>query len=234
MYVLILLLGAALLYANRHRLLMLGSAFAQVVAGMCLALALGVLFGTMAGKSSATEAGYAALFTLILAFPCVWLLGRLGPAPPAPAPPAAAAPDRRRFWQRAAPGQLPGQLPGQTAWETLQRAAPEQSARISVARRSASRLLAASAGPNPPPDPGELASLIKKHVPPAIDSALAEAATQQGAARLQTLETLVETLEDIAAEAERLMASRSGSREGNRDVALLRRRLQAMERRGPV
>jgi hypothetical protein len=225
MYLLILLLGAVLLYANRHRLAMLGSAFAQVVAGMCLALALGVLLGTLAGKSSASEAGYSALFTLILAFPSVWLLGRLGPAPSAPP-----APDRRRFWQRTAPGQLPGPM----AWEALQRAAPEQSARISVARRSASRLLAASASPNPPPDPGELTNLIRKHVPPAIDSALAEAATQQGAARLQTLETLVETLEDIAAEAERLMASRSGSREGNRDVALLRRRLQAMERRGPL
>jgi hypothetical protein len=224
MYVLILLAAAALLYANRHRLALLGSAFAQVIAGLCLALALGVLLGSLAGASSASEAGYSALFTLILAFPSVWLLGRFAPAPTIPSP------SRRRFWQRA----NPAALPGPEAWDALLRSAPDHAARITVARRSASRLLAASASPNPPPDPGELTSLIRKHVPPAISSALAEAATEQGPARAQTLETLVDTLEDIAAEAERLIASRSSTRDGNHDVALLRRRLQNMDRRGPI
>ncbi len=223
MYLLIILIGLGLLYANRNRLALLGSAFAQVVAGLCLALALGVLLGTVAGTGSAAQAGLSALFTLILAFPSVWLLGRLAPAPATALP---AATDRRRFWQRA----NPAQLPGAAAWDALGRAATDQAARIAVARRSAARLLAASASPNPPADPGELASVIRKHVPAAIDSALAEAASQQGATRTATLETLVDTLEDIAAEAERLIASRSDSREGNREVALLRRRLEAMGR----
>jgi len=229
MYIFIALLGVILIVANRNRLSMLGTAFAQVVAGLCLALAIGLTLGTVVGESSAAEAGYTAIFTLLLAFPSVWLLGRIGPAPRGVDLPED-APRRRLFWQRASPAELPGH----DAWTALARATPDQSARIAVARRSATRLLRAAASPNPPEDPGEMVNLIRKHVSPAIRSALAEAASQTGPARTATLETLVDTLEDLAAEAERVLASRSRTSDGNREVAVLRRRLEAMERRGPI
>ena len=179
-------------------------------------LVLGILLGNLVGDSSAGEAGYAAIFTLLLSFPSVWLMGRLGTARPR------AAEDRPAHRAKAA---LPD-LAGAASWDGLARATPAHAARIAVARRSAARLLAAMDRPNAPDDPAELANLIRKHVPRAIDSTLAEAAGQGAATRDAALETLVETLEGIAAEAERLLSRRAAN--AVPEVAIIRRRLDAM------
>jgi hypothetical protein len=205
----------AVIIFNRRFLSMLGEAVAQVMAGLCLALVLGLLLGNLAGDSSAGEAGYAAIFTLLLSFPSVWLMGRIGGGRPA------VAEDRPARRAKALPD-----LPGAASWDGLAKAAPGHAARIAVARRSAARLVKAMAGANAPDDPAELANLIAKHVPRAIDSTLAEAGSQSEVAREAGLETLVETLEDIAAEAERLLSRRTAA--GVPEVAIIRRRLEAM------
>jgi hypothetical protein len=215
----------ALIIFNRRYLTMLGEAVAQVMAGLCLALVMGILLGNLVGDSSAGEAGYAAIFMLLLSFPSVWLMGRLGALKPR------AVDDRpARRAARASPA-LPD-LPGAASWEALAGIAPAHAARIAVARRSAARLVGAMAGPNAPADPAELANLIRKHVPGAIDSTLAGSAGQSAAARNAAIETLVETLEDIAAEAERLLSRRQA--QGIPEVAIIRRRLEAMGTRSPL
>lgn len=214
----------ALIIFNRRYLTMLGEAVAQVMAGLCLALVMGILLGNLVGDSSAGEAGYAAIFMLLLSFPSVWLMGRLGALKPR-------AVDDRPARRAAASPALPD-LPGAASWEALAGIAPAHAARIAVARRSAARLVGAMAGPNAPADPAELANLIRKHVPGAIDSTLAEASGQSQATRNAAIETLVETLEDIAAEAERLLSRRQA--QGIPEVAIIRRRLEAMGTRSPL
>ena len=221
MFFLFAILGLALIIYNRRWLSMLGEAVAQVIAGLCLALVLGLLLGNLVGESGAGEAGYAAIFTLLLSFPGVWLMGRIGAKHDARSEIGA------RRTRQSSPA-LPD-LPGASSWTALADAAPGHAARIAVARRSAARLLAAMSGPTPPADPAELANLIRKHVPRAIESTLADAPGQEVAARNAAVETLVETLEDIAAEAERLQASRQSR--GVAEVSIIRRRLDDMGRR---
>jgi|GEM_PF-4820177 len=220
MFFFIAILGLALIIFNRRWLSLLGEAMAQVFAGLCLALVAGVLLGNALGESSAGDAGYSALFTLLLAFPSVWLMGRLGTTPQHPA-----LIETPRAKSRAKPALAKPDLPGAPQWDALAQNAPGHAARIAVARRSAARLCAAAASPTPPEDPAEVANLIKKHVPQAIESTLTNTATQDSTARAAALETLIDTLEDIAAEAERLLGRRHA--QGIPEVALLRRRLEA-------
>ena len=117
-------------------------------------------------------------------------------------------------------------------WAALLEIAGGSTLRITLARRSCERLLAAAASGKTFDDPHELVNFVRKRVPEAIASCLRDIGEASGEVRLASIEDLVEVLEETAAEAEKLLARRVSS--GNFDLAVMRQRLRAMAGKGPT